>query len=101
MGDENKSMRAALRCIRIMVAADQLRNCLCQITRKRGTIRRRGKTYFRIDGKGSEMLVGFTSASPKIADLSHDASTECDQITRGKPILAMSGISRSSSQGFR
>jgi hypothetical protein len=47
------------------------------------------------------MLVGLTSALPEIADLSHDASAERDQIAGRAPILAPRGISCSWPLGFR
>ena len=100
MGDDNQSMGAAACCGRVMVPADQLRYGLGQISRECGAIRGRGETYFRVDGEGGKLLIGLTSAPPKIADLSNDTGSERDQIAGGKPVLATSRISGNWSQGF-
>jgi hypothetical protein len=101
MGDDNQSMGTARRCFRIVIPAHKLRYGLGQISRECGTIRGRGKAYFCVNREGGEMLASLTSAPPKITDLSHDTSTERDQVAGGKPIYAASRISGSWSQGFR
>src|SRR5262245_834680 len=99
--DDNQPMGAAARCRGIVVAADQLRDGLREVSREGSARRRRGKADLCIDREGGEMLVGLAGAPPEIADLAHDAGSKRDQVAGGETILAAGRIGRSRSQGFR